>query len=43
MYYYHMNWGWGGLYDGWFYEKEWNPGSFNFSLNRGMIVAKIYK
>lgn len=43
LYYYHMNWGWGGLYDGWFYEKEWNPGPHNFSLGRGMIVAKIYK
>lgn len=27
---FHMNWGWRGSHNGWFYFNSWNPGSFNF-------------
>lgn len=36
--YYHMNWGWGGSQDGYFYENAVNPLSYNFSTNRKDIV-----
>ena len=36
--YYHMNWGWGGSKDGYFYEDAVNPSSYNFSTNRKDIV-----
>jgi Peptidase C10 family len=26
----HMNWGWGGSYNGWFFANQWNPSSYNF-------------
>lgn len=36
--YYHMNWGWGGFDDGYFYEDAVNPGQYNFSTNRQDII-----
>ena len=42
MQFYHMNWGWGGNLDGWFYNNNWNPSSgINYEYDQGMIVAKI--
>lgn len=36
--YFHMNWGWGGSKDGYFYEENVNPGGYNFSTSRQDIV-----
>lgn len=36
--YYHMNWGWGGSEDGYFYENAVNPSPYNFSTDRKDIV-----
>lgn len=36
--YFHMNWGWGGSNDGYFYEESVNPTGYNFSINRKDIV-----
>lgn len=39
---YHMNWGWGGSHDGWFYEARWKPtDNRNYKYNQGMVVVKI--
>lgn len=27
---FHMNWGWDGRFNGWYYYNTWNPQSFNF-------------
>lgn len=35
---YHMNWGWGGLYNGWYALNNLNPGSLTFS-NTGAVVG----
>ena len=35
--YYHMNWGWGGTSDDWFYDNNANPGNRNYSTNRQNI------
>ncbi len=35
--YCHMNWGWGGDHDGWFFGSNWNSGNGNFSTERKMI------
>ncbi len=35
--YFHINWGWSGQYDGYFYLHNLNPGSYNFTRNRGGI------
>lgn len=41
-YSYHMNWGWGGSYDGWFYGTNWKPkDNRNYKYNQGMVVVKI--
>jgi streptopain len=32
--FYHMNWGWGGSYDSWFYDNNVNPGSNNYQSSR---------
>lgn len=34
----HMNWGWGGLNNGWFYPSQLNPSPFNFTYG----IAVIY-
>lgn len=36
--YFHMNWGWGGAKDGYFYENLVNPSPYNFSVERQNIV-----
>lgn len=28
--YFHMNWGWGGSYNGWYAFNSWTPGSYNY-------------
>lgn len=35
---FHMNWGWGGWYDGYFYLSNLNPGDFTFNNNQGAIM-----
>ncbi len=37
-YYFHVNWGWGGLYDGYYYCSALNPGSYNFTSGQGAII-----
>ncbi len=36
---FHMNWGWGGLDDGYYAVTSLNPGSDNFSLNQEAIIG----
>ncbi len=36
--YFHVNWGWGGSYDGYFYFSALNPGSSNFTSGQQAIV-----
>lgn len=38
QYYLSMNWGWGGLYDGWFLYNNFNPGGANYNSNKQMII-----
>lgn len=35
---YHMNWGWGGTYNGWFALSNLNPGGLTFS-NTGVVAG----
>ncbi|MGN1220121.1 MAG: C10 family peptidase [Candidatus Cryptobacteroides sp.] len=34
---FHMNWGWGGYYDGWFLDGDWTPDTFDFTHNKRML------
>ncbi|HLO92324.1 MAG TPA: C10 family peptidase [Lentimicrobium sp.] len=36
--FFHMNWGWGGIYNGYFLLNELNPGVFTFNQNQGAIL-----
>ena len=36
---FHMNWGWGGNYDGWFALSALNPSKYSFSANKKAIVG----
>ena len=36
--FFHFNWGWGGLYDGYFYLNNLNPGGMNFSLGQAAVI-----
>ncbi len=36
--YFHMNWGWGGSYNGYFYLKDLTPGSYNFTYSQAAII-----
>ena len=36
---FHFNWGWGGLYDGFFTLSNLNPGNDNFSTNQIAIIG----
>ena len=36
--YFHMNWGWGGSYNGWFAYNNWNPGTYTFNYKRAAVV-----
>lgn len=35
----HMNWGWGGSYNGYFNLSALNPGTYNFSSNQRAIIG----
>ncbi len=35
--YYHCNWNWSGIYDGYFYLNDLSPGPYNFSSGNGAI------
>lgn len=37
--YYHLNWGWGGNYDGWFKISDFTPGPYDFNDNHAAIVG----
>lgn len=36
--YFHFNWGWGGLYDAYFYLDNLSPGGSNFNLAQELII-----
>jgi hypothetical protein len=36
--YFHMNWGWGGSYDGYFYLDNLTPGGSNFNYAQELII-----
>lgn len=38
---FHVNWGWGGSYDGYFYLSSLNPGSMSFTNGQQAIVGMI--
>ena len=38
---FHVNWGWGGAYDGYFYVSNLKPGGSNYSNNQQAIVGAI--
>jgi hypothetical protein len=38
---FHINWGWGGSYNGYFYLNALNPGSMNFTSGQQAIVGMI--
>ncbi|MFH1296775.1 MAG: C10 family peptidase [Bacteroidota bacterium] len=35
--YYHMNWGWGGAYNGYFYLNGLNPGGYSFNSSQAAV------
>lgn len=37
--YFHMNWGWGGYANGYFYLSNLNPGGNNFTNSQGAIIG----
>lgn len=37
--YFHVNWGWGGLYDGYFLLNALNPNGYSFNFNQTAIVG----
>jgi hypothetical protein len=39
--YLHINWGWGGTYDGYYLSTSLTPGKFNYSLKNEIIIQKI--
>lgn len=39
--YFHVNWGWGGSYNGYFYLSSLSPGSMDFSNGQQAIVGMI--
>ncbi len=38
--YLHMNWGWDGLYDGWYNYNAWYPGSHVYDSNKFMLSVR---
>src|SRR5512138_744718 len=36
--YFHMNWGWGGAYNGYYYLNNLNPGGSTFNSSQGAII-----
>lgn len=41
--YFHINWGWSGSQDGYFYLNDLSPGSFAFNSNQLAVVGMIPK
>ena len=39
--YFHVNWGWGGSYDGYFYCDDLTPGSHNYTNSQTAIIGTI--
>jgi len=39
--YFHLNWGWGGSYNGYFYLNDLTPGGMNFTNSQGAIVGAL--
>ncbi len=37
--YFHMNWGWSGYYNGYFYLTTLNPGGYNFVSQQGAVIG----
>ncbi|MBL7965696.1 MAG: leucine-rich repeat protein, partial [Prolixibacteraceae bacterium] len=37
-YYFHFNWGWGGLWDGYFYLESLNPGGLSYTAVQNAII-----
>ena len=37
--FFHINWGWGGSYDGWFALTALNPSKYNFSSTKKAIIG----
>jgi len=37
--FFHINWGWGGSYNGYFYCNDLTPGSYNFNNNQRAILG----
>jgi peptidase C10-like protein/Spi protease inhibitor len=37
-YHFHVNWGWGGQYDGYFYLDDLTPGSHSFKLEQSAMI-----
>lgn len=35
---YHMNWGWNGIYNGWYGISDWSPGTYNYQYDQDVIV-----
>ena len=40
--YYHMNWGWGGSHNDWFYGNNANSGNGNFQYHRENVYVSPY-
>ena len=36
---YHMNWGWNGLYDGWYLATDWTVSGYTFEEEQKLIVT----
>ncbi len=38
--YYHMNWGWNGIFDDWYFYNVWDPGNLNnpYDQNKRQII-----
>ncbi|MDD3687401.1 MAG: C10 family peptidase, partial [Bacteroidales bacterium] len=39
--YFHVNWGWGGSYNGYFYTNDLTPGSSNFTNSQNAVIGAI--
>lgn len=37
--YFHINWGWGGYLDGYFYLNNLTPSSYNFNYHQKMVIG----
>lgn len=39
--YFHINWGWGGSYNGYFYCNDLTPGSYNYNSSQTAVIGAI--